>query len=365
MQLKRGVCVELIEALKKAYADSDKMIVIAGKNMEMLWNNSEKLKGFSPDKLRLFDGSDPVLPIKKTLTLEYQGLFSESCAVEIQPLDGGEQGYLLRFFDCNDIELLSDRSGHLKFKTNIIGNIRSELSQIVFLLDSNRKKYVDKGDLDYLRIDSEARQHILRTFSATANLNELTKYYNGFYKTSLMNISVILNELCEDLIDRFRTDDYNFTYEIEPMIYLVTNADRLRAAVCNLLVNAFLYCRSKNKTIRLKASNENGTVIICIQNSGGKVRQYELERYKTPFEAFSGFGERESLGIAIASLYCRSLSGDLNFECKYGKYTKAIMQIPAYDAELPNEFRIERTLRIKSPYDMQYCILAKGLDLQK
>ena len=65
MQLKRGVCVELIEALKKTYADSDKMIVIAGKNMEMLWNNSEKLKGFSPDKLRLFDGSDPVLPIKK------------------------------------------------------------------------------------------------------------------------------------------------------------------------------------------------------------------------------------------------------------------------------------------------------------
>ncbi len=357
--------MELIEALKKIYADSDKLVLIADKNMEALWKNSEKLAGFSPEKLRLSDRPALELPVKQTLIAEYQGLFGGSCAVEIQPVEDTEQIYLLRFFSCNDIEMLSDRSEHLKFKTNFLGNIRNELSQIVFLLDSNRQKYVDNGDLDYLKADSETRQHILRTFSATANLNELTKYYNGFYKTEMLNISTILSDLCADITDRFKTDSTEFSYEIDPALYLVTNADRLRAAVCNLLVNAFMYSSPWSSTVYLSASEQNGIVTICVQNSSENVDVSELERYKTPFEAFSGFGEHESLGIAVASLYCKSLSGELTFESvDGGEYTKAIMQIPVVDGEMPKEFRIDRTRRIISPYDLQNCILAKGLELK-
>ena len=89
--------MELIEALKKIYADSDKLVLIADKNMEALWENSEKLAGFSPEKLRLSGGPALELPVKQTLIAEYQGLFGGSCAVEIQPVEDTEQIYLLRF----------------------------------------------------------------------------------------------------------------------------------------------------------------------------------------------------------------------------------------------------------------------------
>lgn len=358
--------MELISALKKVYADCGRTVMIADKNMNVVWSNHDgSFADLSADKLHAFDGKTLKLPLREPVTVGYSGMFGSSCAVEIQPLDEGETGYLLQFYSCDDIERLSDRSDHLKFKSNFLGNIRNELSHIVFLLDSNRQKYVDSGDLDYLQLDREARYRILRTFSATANLNELTKYYNGFFKTEPLSVSDVLEDLCREISEQFEASGCKFTFDIAPAVYAVTNADRLRAAVCNLLINGYMYNDSKDKQCRLELSCSGGTMTITIKDNGAKASADELERCKKPFGAFKSFGEHESLGISVAALYCSSLGGELRFECKSGEYTKAVMSIPVPDNEIPHEFRIGHVPPITSPYDLQYCILAKGIDPMK
>ncbi len=342
------------------------IVLIADKDLNIIWSNrASAAMSDLKQKLYLFDGHELDLPLDQPVTAEYKGTFGGSCAVHIQPLDSDSSGYLIHVYTCDDIERLSDRSGHLKFKTNFLGNIRNELSQVIFMLDANRQKYVDSGDLDYLRLDSEARYRILRTFSATANLNELTKYYNGFFSTEVVCISQVLTELCDEIGDMFERQGCELKYEIIPSIHLFTNEDRFRAAVCNLLINAHMYNTAQEKVCKVSLGEQEGSIVLCVQDNGGSVKQSELERFKKPFEAFNGFGEHESLGIAIASSFCSSVGGDLIFECKQGEYTRAIMKIPIKEGDIPGEFRIARTPMIKSPYDLQYCILAKGLDPMK
>lgn len=355
--------MDLISALKKVYADYNRTVMIADKDMKIIWsNNSDKFAGFSVEKLYIFNESTLKLPLSEGTTLQYSDVFGSSCAVDIQPIKSGEQGYLLQFYNCNDIECLSDKSDHLKFKSNFLGNIRNELSQIVFLLDSNKPKYVSGGDLDYLHLDREVRYRILRAFSATTNLNEISKYYNGIFKKEPLNISNVLGDLCEDICERFECSGCKFSFSLSPAVYTVTNADRLRAAICNLLVNGYMYNESADKQCRLELSCTDKLITLTVEDNGGKVQAEELERYKKPFSAFKSFSENESLGIAVAALYCSSHGGELTFECEKDKYTRAIMQIPVGVSKLPNEFKVWHTAPITSPYDLQYCILAKGLD---
>ena len=356
--------METTEMLKKLYAGSDKLVVIADEKMEIVWSNQpEKSRGLDLGKLRVYEGKKIQLPLTAAVTAEYPGEFGESRAAEVQPLGEGS-GYLLTFYSCDDIERLADRSGHLKFKANFLGNIRNELSQVVFMLDAKHQKYAEQGDMDFLTFEKEARYHILRTFAATVNLNEISKYYNGLFLNEAVCISDIVGDLCGELAEQFTDGGCELSCEIEPGICLESNEDRIKAAVCNLLINAFMYCGAEKKKCRLELALNGDEILLSVCDNGGGITAAELESCKAPFAAFRSFGERESLGIAVASMFCESLGGKLSFECRAGEYTKAIMSIPRGE-DVSGELRSERRSRLKSPYDAPYCIIAKGLDLQR
>lgn len=354
-----------IETLKQVWAECERKVIIADKDMKAVWCNKDDASDFLASNIHLFTEPRLCLPLTSPVTAEYKGSFGDSCAVEILPLEKGEQGYVLQFYSCDDIERLSDRSAHLKYKSNFIGNIRSELSQVIFMLDANRQKYVEQGDLDYLKFDKEARYRILRTFSATVNMNELAKYYNGFFKLDLVNISDVLRELAEEVTDIFEAHACKFTYKIQPRICLITNADRLRAAVSNLLINAYMYNEAEQRTCRLDVKTDCDGVIISVEDNGGKVTAEELESYKKPFSSFRGFSEQESLGIAVASRYCETIGGELKAKRCDSISTTMTMKIPFNTDRTPNDFKIGRIPPITSRYDLQYCILAKGVDPNK
>ena len=356
--------MELLSILGPVFARTDRLVAAADEKMNIIWSNREgEPKNFSPDKLRLPDSSELPLPVTSSAVAQYCDGFSAPAAVEITVLENcGEAKYLIQFYTCEDIERLSDRSEHLLFRTNYLGNIRSELSQIVCMLDANRQKYVQAGDLEYLRFDSEARYRILKSFSATANQSELTKYFSGYYKIDSISVSDIVGDLCAEVGELFEKDGCKFRSEIEPLIYVRSNADRLRAAVCNLLINAFMYNSSPQKECVLKLYCTDSEIVLSVQDNGSGVSAAELEGYKTPFGRFRGYAERESLGIAVACCFCKSLGGDLRFVCGEGAGTRAEMVLPKPEGSLPLEFRAFHVAPINSPFDLQYCILAKGID---
>ena len=353
--------VDFTERLKKLYEDSDKLVIMADEKMQIVWSNQpQKSRMLDLGRLRVYEGKKITLPVEAAVTAEYPGDFGESCAVEVQPVGDGE-GYMLTFYSCDDIERLADRSGHLKFKANFLGNIRNELSQVLFTLEAKRQKYLEQGDMDFLNFEKEARYRILRTFSATVNYNEISKYYNGFFSKEPVCISDVVRDLCVELEQQFADGGCELTFDIEPDICLMSNEDRIKAAVCNLLINAFMYCGAEKKKCRLELSVDGEDILLSVSDNGGSITAAELEKCRTPFAAFRKFGERESLGIAVVSMFCGSQGGSLGFECKQGEYTKAVMRIPRGE-DVSGELRAERRSRLKSPYDVPGCIIAKGLD---
>ena len=358
--------MKYIDNLIKVWEFCKRTVMIADSEMNVLWCNKQGEQAlFDTANLHFVNGAEFELPIPSPVTVQYEGDFGLARAVEILPLENGDDGYVLEFFDCDDIELLSDRSAHLRYKSNFIGNIRSELSQLIFMLDANRPKYVESGDLDYLNFDREARYRILRSFSATVNMNELAKYYNGFYPNSVVNISEVLTGLAQEVSEMFEKHACKFTCKIQERVCLYTNADRLRAAVCNLLINAYMYNDAQERTCKLEVYTQDDVLTIIVEDNGGKVSAQELESCKKPFVSFRSFSEQESLGIAIASKYCESLGGTLTAKCCDSTSTTMKMTIPINTERTPSDFRICKVAPITSRYDLQYCILAKGIDPNK
>ena len=352
------------EMLKKIFSDSGRLTAIADKDLNIIWaNRSDALGGFSADDLIFYGCAEVSLPITVQTVAEYKPVSGLPLAVEISPLrDCGESAYLLQFYTCDDIERFTDSSGLLKFRSNCLGNIRSELSQIIFALDANRSKQFTSEDLIYQNLDAEARYRVLRALSATVNLNEISKYYNGFYKNRKLCVSDVLKDLCEQMKNRIKMLGCNFTSDIKESVYLYTNADRLKAAVSNLMINAIMYCGAEEKECMLMLSQDKKNVMISVQDNGGSTTQAQLESCKEPFSAFRGFGEHESLGICVAASYCKAMGGKLKFVCREGRFTRAEMHLPTNSELLLTDFRSDHTPDLADDYDLASCIFAKGTD---
>ena len=360
--------MELFDSVKNIYRNSSEKIILADENLNFVWKNQDFLPDkIDNDKIRLFYDRKFTIPSENTETGEYIGDFSDSWAVKIEPLKDGKKikGYMLHFYSCSDIEKLSDRSGHLKFKSNFLGNIRLELAAIVSMLDSQKQRFEEAGDLDYLRFDREARYRVLKTFSATVNMNELSKYYNGFFETRYQNISNILDAVGAEACDIFEENGCMFRFDVQPGVYATTNGDRLKAVVYNLLINSYMYNDKAEKMCELALRTEGENIIISVKDNGNGIDSETISRALIPFGNFKGFGERESLGLSLAKCYAEYFCGSVEIDSQLGQYTNVSLIIPKESDDIPHDFRINYIPPITGPYDMQYCILAKGLNPMK
>lgn len=359
--------LDIFETLKSVYENSDEKIMLADADMRPVWDNGRGVPcNFETEKIKLYGGRSLSLPLETDETAEYEYAeeFSDVCAVKIHPLkERGEVcGYLMHFFDCEDIELISDRSGLLKFKANFLGNIRIEMGQIINMLDCRKSKYAETGDLDYLRFDREARYCVLKALSATANYNELSRYYNGHFRSSFMNISSALEELCCELSELAEQGGVGLTCDIEPAVYLEMNGERLKAAVANLVVNGIIYNSKENKTLSVTLKTYGEEIILLVADNGDGIDKETAERAKKPFGNFTGYGQREYLGIAVAEKCCEYFGGRLEFSSEDKLFTEAKMIFPKPDRDIPMEFRKTPFPSMPNPYDVVNSILGKAIN---
>lgn len=357
--------LDIFATLKSVYENSDDKIMLADADMNPIWNNGRGVPcDFDKRRIKLYGGEPLSLPLETEETAEYTGEFSQLCALKIHPLK--EQnwiiGYLMHFFDCEDIEIIADRSGLLKFKSNFLGNIRIEMGQIINMLDSQKSKYSESGDLDYLMFDKEARYAILKALSATVNYSELSRYYNGYFHRSFMNISVALEELCSELSELTEQNGVELNCEIEPAIYLEMNSERLKAAVSNLVVNGIIYNSKEEKKLAVTLKYVEDEIVLLVEDNGDGIDKETAERAKKPFANFNGYGQREYLGIAVASKCCEYFGGRLEFISEENLYTQAKMIFKKPDKDIPLAFRKNPFPDIPNPYDAVNSILSKAIN---
>ena len=357
--------MELFETLKTVYAQHHRPVMLTDSELLPVWDNGRGVPGnYSVRNIRL-QGDLPVeLPITKAQTARYGAEFGKAQAMEITPLGNDEEpdGYLIQFYGCIDVQELCDVSDYFRYRAKYLGNITDRIQRMLTAFLLYRKNHPELTGKAFDEFEADIEFHMARIHAATVNMLVLAKHNNGVYPKQGISLSDVVDSVCQSAQELFDKAGCVFTYKITPYVCLLSNADTLRAAVTNLLVNAFKYCRAPKRKIRLELfKDKRGTVISVMDNGGGEFKE-KLESYRTPFEAFVCYDENESLGISVAQSYCKLMGGELIYTTEKDRFTKAEMIIP----DLPENtmlLKIDEKPYFKDIFDLEASIFSKAFDM--
>ena len=341
--------MKFLDSIKALYNRSEEKIIVVDENLRILWKSDENLPDFLMteefSKLRNCGSRESVV-IRYTddYTIKAMPCFDEDKL----------QGYLLTFFDPEEIETLFDRSVHLKYKKNSVGNQKIALMPIVNALDN----YKMMGKVLEPDFCEDAKVQVLKLLSATVNQQELTKYYQGDMFTELLNITQALEETAELFKSRF-SDKCIFEHHIQHGIFLNMNYDCLQNAVLNLLVNGYMYNNKEKKRLSLRGFTRGNELFIEVWDNGDDADPEVLERAMVPFRGLEKYAQKEALGLAVSSKFSEYFGGRLTFEKGNGLTMKMILDYRI--KEMPTSFRLRRRPMVTGEFQPASCLMAKAL----
>ena len=123
---------------------------------------------------------------------------------------------------------------------------------------------------------------------------------------------------------RRRTIDYRREGNARPVI--TSDGDRVLQVVGNLISNAF-QATPDGGTVSLELAQQNGTVLVAVQDSGPGIPPEKREYLFRPFISESGTGT--GLGLAIAKELSTALGGRIELRSELGKGSRFELVLPA------------------------------------
>ncbi|MBQ9376096.1 MAG: HAMP domain-containing histidine kinase [Ruminococcus sp.] len=350
--------MKLLDSVKALYEKSDDKVIVTDKNLMTIWKNDELL----PECIALTDFvcdfiKRPELPIEHEMILHY----IDGRAVKVKPLyDSNEiEGYMLTFFDADTIQTLTDRSLLLSHKRNSLGNIRLACSPLVAQLDLIRTGNADAKSI-YATIDTS----VLKILSTTANSNELSRYYSDEFPNELLNISECLEDTVTLCKKRIEAAGCEFVTDIEPLVFMYTNEDRLSLAVMNLLANGLMYNDAEQKRLEIKLHQENDDIILEVSDNGQAADVEMLREATKPYRPFTRYRMGEMLGLAVVNKFAERFDGKVDFiKSDDGLTVRLTLKNNLPDGNI--DFKLKKKPKIIGEYEPIYCILSKGFDFDK
>ena len=343
--------MKFLESIKHIYENTSEKILVTDTELNVLWQNYDCLSDFLLlDELKALKSQ----VINQSTVLRC----TDSYTVKVLPLleDDELSGYMLTFYDPEEIEALYDKSIHLKYKKNTLGNQRIALMPIVNTLEN----YNSQGKEIPSDFFDEAKAQVLKLLSSSVNSQEMSKYYSGEILTELLNVSQCLEETAELFKSRFCDDKCSFKYEVQSGLFLNMNYECMQNAVLNLLVNGYMYNDSGEKRLELRAYVEGDELFIEVWDNGSADLQ-RLENAMIPYKGFEKFGHREALGLALVNKFAGHFGGRFVFAQKDGEGLTARISLNYEIKEKPQRFRLRRVPMVIGEFEPASCIMAKGL----
>jgi signal transduction histidine kinase len=128
-----------------------------------------------------------------------------------------------------------------------------------------------------------------------------------------VNVADVLREVSGEVLDRRPERQADFGLIAEDEVLVAGNATLLRAAIQNLLTNAFKFTRLGQR-VEVRAVESHGTCHVVVEDAGPGVAAADRERI---FDAFFRGGEARAehdgvgLGLAILRRVARAHGGDV------------------------------------------------------
>ncbi|GGD44429.1 sensor histidine kinase [Muriicola marianensis] len=214
-----------------------------------------------------------------------------------------------------------------------INNLTHELKTPVFSIGLASKLLSQKATEDQKPVLEIIRQQTDRLSGHIDRVLDLARMESGkdIFNLSDTDFRPALKQLCQDFSTLVSLEDVDFTYELEEGAYVIrTEVFHLENAINNLLDNAKKY--SDDPVISLRATRENGYLVIRIQDNG---RGISPEDQKRIFKKYFRVGEGDihkvkgyGLGLSYVKKVIDAMKGKINLQSKLGEGTLVSIQIP-------------------------------------
>lgn len=212
-------------------------------------------------------------------------------------------------------EIINPFTSILGISQNILKLKETEIAQIHAMTNLI---YSEAFDLDYQ----------LRNIFAAATIE------SGQNNLELVNIEIqsFIEEIIEGL--RLKAEKNALYFEFTHFFTLdrfLTDADKLRRLLINLIVNAITFSEKKNKICIHAELNKNG-FLFRINNQGKPISKEDsqviFDRFKKLDTSINSLNMGHGLGLSIVNDYIELLNGTLHFESNQNDGTTFSISLP-------------------------------------
>ncbi len=212
-------------------------------------------------------------------------------------------------------EIINPFTSILGISQNILKLKDSQIAQIHAMTNLI---YSEAFDLDYQ----------LRNIFAAATIE------SGENNLELVNIKVqdFIEEIIENL--RLKAEKNALYFEFTHFFFIdrfLTDADKLRRLLINLIVNAITFSKEKNKICIHTELNEEG-LTFRVNNQGKPISEEDaqviFDRFTKLDTSINSLNQGHGLGLSIVNDYVELLNGTLHFESNEKDGTTFSVNLP-------------------------------------
>ena len=228
------------------------------------------------------------------------------------------------------------------FKSHFLSNITNEIINPFTSILGISKNIYELNDSQITQIHAMSKLIYSEAFDLDFQLRNIfaaATIESGENNLELVNLKIkdFLEEIIENL--RLKAEKNALYFEFTHFFstdFFVTDAEKLRRILINLIVNAITFSSKKNK-IRIHAElNKNG-FLFRINNQGKPISKKDanviFDRFKKLDTSINSLNQGHGLGLAIVNDYIELLNGNLHFESNKEDGTTFSISLPILKTE--------------------------------
>lgn len=193
------------------------------------------------------------------------------------------------------------------------------------LFEDHGEALTASGGIDYLVTIRQAVARMEQLFDGVQQLSRVTQ-------APLQTASVDVTAMAEEIATELAAGDPSRTvrFAIERDLQLVTDAALLRAALTQLLQNAWKFTARRADAIITVGRQPDGARALFVRDDGAGFDRAAASRLFTPFQRFHRASEFEGLGLGLALVkrIAHRLGGRVRAESAPDRGTTLYMELP-------------------------------------
>lgn len=223
------------------------------------------------------------------------------------------------------------------FKSHFLSNISNEIVNPFTSILGISQNILKLGPTDIDQIHSMAKLIHSEAFDLDFQLRNIfaaAKIESGNNTLELINLKI--EPFIEEIINthRLKTEKKTLYFDIEYSFskdYIITDADKLRMILINLIMNAINFSNEK-ELIKIYAEINTDGFLFTINNQGTVIPIEEtmiiLDRFKKLDKNINSLNQGHGLGLSIIKDYVEVLGGSINFESNEQAGTTFSLSLP-------------------------------------